>query len=131
MRTRRGAGRAHNHRLLTALCCILLYSAVCGENMIVQIAADSADSAALMVQTLTGKCDDGSGGEIPCQCDDGTGTGTMVDCTYTFEVVEATTSFVQEVADLESFTLEEPPMLQIKTNVEFDLDSNSFFIDFF
>ena len=130
MRTRRGAGRAHNHRLLTALCCILLYSAVCGENMIVQIAADSADSAALMVQKLTGQCDDGYGVLTDCMCDDPDNPGSPIACKFIFEVVEATTSFVQEVANLESFTLEEPPMLQIKTNVQFDSNSNNFLIEY-
>ena len=97
--------------------------------MIVQIAADSAGSAAAMVQTLTGQCDYGAG-LVDCMCNDPNDPGSQIACKYIFEVVEATTSFVQDVADLDSFTVEEPPMLHIKTNVEWRAPSNDFLITY-
>jgi hypothetical protein len=90
--------------------CVSLFYIVCmcgvwaQQDFIVQIAADSTEEAAEIVSVL----------QEPCAAD------AVLPCDYTFQVVEATTSFVHTVDDLGAFQVETPPMLQIKTDLHWD-----------
>ena len=64
------------------------------------------------------------------ECYDPEDPAVQIPCSHTFEVVEATTSFVENVDKLESFTVEEPPMLQIKSNVAWQAATNDFLIQY-
>ena len=96
--------------VVALFCSVLAQEPGQAQDYIVQIAADSTEQAAEIVSVLHEPCDPPS----------------ATPCDYTFQVVEATTSFVDSIDALGAFVLESPPMLQLKTELTWNADARTF-----